>query len=1001
MTTKKTSAPKITPRKRATAADVVDTQLAHYRSMRDFNITAEPSGTSKTIKPKIRGTQFPFVIQKHAASHLHYDFRLGWAGILKSWAVAKGPSYNPKDRRLAVQVEDHPMEYGGFEGIIPKGQYGGGTVMVWDQGSWWPQPGYENAEAALRDGHLKFEMDGTKIKGKWALIRMGGHAAGTDSHWDKTSKPNWLLIKEHDTHERAPDAEPITDQSPNSAVTGRTLDEIAAEEDHVWQSNKTSHLRDPSIQAPEEQPWHRNPKPALSAKSRNGAPKSRDRESSESVNESSKSVNESSRSVNESSKSANESSKSANGAPNHSPGQRPGSAPKATKKGLKARPTVPEKKLATLPKEPQPTFISPQLALEATAPPSTSDWIHELKLDGYRIQARKSESKIQLLTRKGLNWAHRMPAVAAAIANLSAEACTLDGEVVVLGTDGNASFADLQASFQNNAAHPLAYFVFDLLHLNGHNTRDLPLRDRKELLTQILPPNNDILRLSEDIAGDGPTIFHHACDLHAEGIISKRADAPYRSSRSSVWLKSKCLHEQEFVIAGYTLSTEGPDRIGSLLLAYYETEKTGKQGAKKLIYAGRTGTGFTQKLKRDLLTQLSGLSIPRPPVDKISTVDRRGALWTKPTLVAQVRFATWTSDNLVRQAAFLGLREDKSPTEVIREEPTVAPKPKKSPSKSRSSDRQASLRSGTGLKAALRSTKPSYEHTTIRLTHPEKVIDPESGLTKQQLADYYAAVAHRMLPHIADRPLSLVRCPDGAGKPCFFQKHINSMLPPGIGSIDVPDKKTGIPEPYITLNTPEALISLAQMGVLEVHPWGSTNKDLEHPDRLIFDLDPDESLPWPTLTAAAAEVRKLLKKVGLESFLKLTGGKGLHIVAPVQPTLTWLELKAAAHTFVLAMERDNPQLYLTKMTKSARTGKIYLDYLRNERGATAVAPYSPRARLGAHVSLPLPWSALKETQRPIFSVGDLDAWQSHLRTDPWKALLSTTQQLVPKNFDAL
>jgi bifunctional non-homologous end joining protein LigD len=302
---------------------------------------------------------------------------------------------------------------------------------------------------------------------------------------------------------------------------------------------------------------------------------------------------------------------------------------------------------------------------------------------------------------------------------------------------------------------------------------------------------------------------------------------------------------------------------------------------------------------------------------------------------------------------------------------------------------------------ALRSTKPTYTSTKIRLTHPEKVLDPESGLTKQQLADYYAAVADRMLPHIADRPLSLVRCPDGAGKPCFFQKHINSMLPPGIGSIDITDKKSGKPEPYITLNTPEALISLAQLGVLEIHPWGSKNNDLEHPDRLIFDLDPDESLPWSTLALAAAEVRKRLKKAGLESFLKLTGGKGLHIVAPIQPTLTWLELKTAAHTLVLSMERDNPALYLSKMTKSARTGKIYLDYLRNERGATAVAPYSPRARLGAHVSLPLPWSALNETARPVFSVRDLDAWRSRLRSDPWKALPSTKQQLLPTEFDAL
>jgi bifunctional non-homologous end joining protein LigD len=988
MTTKKMSSPKATPRKRATAADAVDEQLARYRSMRNFSVTAEPSGSAAKLKPKVRGTHFPFVIQKHAASHLHYDFRLGWAGVLKSWAVAKGPSFNPKDRRLAVQVEDHPMEYGGFEGIIPKGQYGGGTVMVWDQGSWWPQPGYENVDAALRDGHLKFEMDGTKIKGKWALIRMGGHTAGTgaDSHWDKSSKPNWLLIKEHDRFERGTEAKCITDESPNSAVTNRSLEEIAAQEDHVWQSNKTEYLRDPSIKVPPGQAWHRNPSTSPEPKLTKAVISTEAKRSGE---------------IPAFRPTATGFSTGAKGAL-HTSGAPGSPAPPAhdTNK-RKPRPIMPPKILATLPKESQPTFIAPQLALEATAPPSTTDWLHELKLDGYRIQARKSsahggsEAEVQLLTRKGLDWTHRMPTVAAAVARLPVEACTLDGEVVVLADDGNSSFADLQASFQDNAAHPLTFFVFDLLHLNGHNTRNLPLRDRKELLAEFLPAANDdpALRLSEDIAGDGPTIFHHACDLHAEGIISKRADAPYRGSRSSDWLKSKCLREQEFVIAGYTLSTEGPDRIGSLLLAYYES--------KKLIYAGRTGTGFTQKLRRDLLTQLSQLSVPTPSVEKISTADRRGVLWVKPALVAQVRFATWTADNIVRQAAFLGLREDKPAAEVVREGPTVAPKPKNAPFKPTSPRRQASLRPESTAKAALRTPTPAHSSAPIRLTHPEKVIDPESGLTKQQLADYYAAVADRMLPHIADRPLSLVRCPEGAGKPCFFQKHVNAMLPPGIGSIQVPDKKTGVPEPYITLSTPEALMSLAQLGVLEVHPWGSKNADLEHPDRVIFDLDPDESLAWTTLTAAAAEVRKRLKKAGLESFLKLTGGKGLHIVAPIQPTLTWLELKAAAHTFVRAMERDNPSLYLTKMTKSARIGKIYLDYLRNERGATAVAPYSPRARLGAHVSLPLPWSALKETDRPVFSVNDLAAWQTRLATDPWKAILSTTQQLLPGNFDEL
>jgi bifunctional non-homologous end joining protein LigD len=949
MASRKT-APPSTPRTRSrytsAASSAVDTQLERYRSMRDFNLTAEPSGASRTTntfalrKPTVsRG--LPFVIQKHAASHLHYDFRLSWGGILKSWAIAKGPSYNPQERRLAVEVEDHPLEYGGFEGIIPEGQYGGGTVMIWDQGTWCPQLGSENVDACLRSGHLKFEMNGSKLKGKWALIRMSSHSADES---DASAKPHWLLIKEHDKYERGPGDPAITDERPNSAITGRSIPQIAAAHDHVWGSANADPALDPA------HPTASSPHRTI-AKSKPGP---------------------------------------------HRP---------------------PAISLDALPREHQPDFIAPQLALEATAAPTTGDWLRELKLDGYRIQARKSAADVTLLTRKGLDWTHRMPAVAAAIAQLPAHDCTLDGEVVVLAPDGNSSFALLQASFQDAQAHPLTYFIFDLLHLDGHSTRDLTLRERKQLLIQLLPPHDATLRLSEDIPGDGESVFHQACKLHAEGIISKRADAPYRSIRSADWLKSKCLREQEFVIAGFTLSREGPDRIGSLLLGYYQPPAHGKRQPAKLIYAGRTGTGFTQQLRRDLLTRLVQFRVPEPAFDHVPPDAMRGAFWVRPALVAQVRFATWTSDNLVRQAAFLGLREDKSPSEVTRESPSVAPTPKnaapqpkhespqpKSP-KSRTPRTRASLRPKTlqnfSLAAPRPKSKPTTAPPTLTLTHPDKILDPETGLTKQQLADYYAAIADRMFPHIANRPLSLVRCPDGTGKPCFFQKHINTSLPPGIHTIAISDKTSAQPEPYITLDTPQAILAFAQFDALEIHPWGCTNKHLEHPDRLIFDLDPDPTLPWLTLAAAAAEVRQRLKNVGLESFLKLTGGKGLHVVAPIEPTITWAELKSAAHTLVLSMQRDNPSLYLAKMTKSSRTGKIFLDYLRNQRGATAVAPYSPRATPGAHVSLPLAWSALNQPSHPIFSVHNLDAWRNRLRTDPWKSLLTTHQQLHPHHFTAL
>jgi bifunctional non-homologous end joining protein LigD len=934
-------------RKAASAADSVDEQLARYRSMRDFKVTAEPSGAAKrsaASSPK----GFPFVIQKHAASHLHYDFRLGWNGVLKSWAIAKGPSYYTGDRRLAVQVEDHPMEYGGFEGIIPKGQYGGGTVMVWDQGTWHPQPGYEDVTEHLRNGSLKFILDGTKLHGKWTLIRMAPRKSGS-SRWGSSDKPNWLLIKEHDDFERPESAPAITDAEPDSAVTGRTMDQIASQSDHVWNSKET---------AGAGRAWYRNDD-------------SNDGDSS----------------------------------------------PPAVGEKFNIRPRHRTKSSTNnLPAESQPAFIPPQLAIESDAPPDGPAWLHEIKLDGYRIQARKSGSgargsgsKVQLLTRKALDWTHRMRAVADAVAALTADKLTLDGEVVVLDDRGISSFAALQASFNEGERHPLTYYVFDLLHHDGHNTRNLKLRERKAILASILPNRDDgTLRFSDHIEGSGPAIFREACKLGTEGILSK-LDAPYRSGRSSDWLKSKCRLEQEFVIAGYSDSTEGPNRFGSLLLGVYDHNE--------LTYAGRTGTGFSHKLKRDLYIKLHKLktdtmSFSRRPADA-----RRDVHWVEPKLVAQVRFANWTADNLVRQAAFLGLREDKPPAEVTREMPTTKPAKRstKSSSASTPSSKPTAHSSSHGPKSARtpKSSGPSAlgpgpssrpGPSSLRLTHPDKILDPGSHLTKRQLADYYLAIADRMLPHIVDRPLSLVRCPEGAGKPCFFQKHVNHTLPPGITGVDVPDKKTGVPEPYITITSanakPETLAGLAQMGVLEVHPWGSMNDDLEHPDRLIFDLDPDESLPWPTLCSAAAEVRKRLKSAGLESFLKTTGGKGLHIVAPINPKHDWPTIKDAAHNFVLAMERANPTLYLTKMTKSARVGKIYLDYLRNERGATAVAPFSPRARIGCTVSLPLPWAALKLPERPIFHVADFPAWRDQLRSDPWKPLLTLKQSLDPRALAA-
>jgi bifunctional non-homologous end joining protein LigD len=547
-----------------------------------------------------------------------------------------------------------------------------------------------------------------------------------------------------------------------------------------------------------------------------------------------------------------------------------------------------------------------------------------------------------------------------------------------------SSFASLQAAFDEHTPTALTYFCFDLLYLNGRSLESAPLRERKAVLRALLEPlADDTLRFSEDLETDGAHMFAEACRLGAEGIVSKRADAKYRSGRSADWTKTKCIHRQEFVIGGFTHPTKGGDGLGAVLLGYYQNGQ--------LRYAGRSGTGFTQASARALRKRLEALQQKATPFHAIPAAARKDAFWVKPTLVAEIQFSTWTSDDMLRQASFKGLREDKPADDVKREQAN----PEDAPAASKNQ------RNPKPAKKAAKKGASNASHAP-RMTHAEKVIDRASGLTKQQLADYYEAVADKMLPHITDRPVSLVRCPADSTDTCFFQKHFKPGLPNGTESIDVPDKKTGKIEPYVTLSTAEALIGMAQMHVLEFHPWGARNENLELPDRLIFDLDPDEGLGWEALTSAAREVRTRLRKIGLTSFLKGTGGKGLHIVAPIAPedAHPWPVVKAFAHAFVRQMEADNPSLYLTKMTKTARKGKIYLDYLRNERGATAIAPYSPRRRAGMPVSVPFSWSVLKEKSMPTYKTIDFDTWLPAIGRDPWAALPRTQQRLTAKALDA-
>jgi bifunctional non-homologous end joining protein LigD len=909
------------------SSDLIDRQLARYRQMRDFQATAEPQGGSrgsaakaKVIAREKAGSGLPFVVQKHSATRLHYDFRLGLHGVLKSWAVTKGPSYVTADKRLAVEVEDHPMEYGGFEGTIPKGQYGGGTVMLWDEGTWEP---VGDPDEGLRKGMLKFILYGKKLHGKWVLVRMGGHAA-------KESKPNWLLIKEHDEYERTPDDPAITEEAPDSVATKRDLEAIARDQDHVWNSNR-----------PEK------------AAAQKAALKHR---------------------------------------------QSPGRASRFTPaKGLPGK------------REALPDFLPPQLAAQASQPPQGEGWIHELKLDGYRIQAHLERSKragieARLFTRKGLDWTHRMRQIAGELERLQIDAAILDGEIVVLTESGKTSFAALQAAFDESKPSPLTYFVFDLLHLNGHNLRNQPLIERKQWLADLmgtLPPD-DSIRLSEHVEGSGKQTFEEACRLGAEGIVSKRSTAPYTGGRSSSWVKAKCIRRQEFVIGGFTEPNGASNQtrnhlrgIGALLLGYYEDHH--------LKYAGRTGTGFTESSSRKLRERLEALRRVKPAFTRVPAAAARGVIWTEPKLVAEVQFSTWTADHIVRQASFKGIREDKAAEEVRREEadPQLSKelaeenREKKGAEGARGKEQRPADRETKSASATKRASSPTEEKKApaIRVTHPGKIIDPVTKLTKQALVDYYLAVAQQMLPHVAGRPLSLVRCPEGAAHQCFFQKHWERGMPSGVDAIAVPNKNGKGSENYVTLSTAEALAGLAQMNVLEIHPWGSTNADLDDPDRLIFDLDPDEAVSWRTLADAAREVQERLQKLELKSFLKSTGGKGLHIVTPLRPEHDWSVIKAFAQAIALEMESENGQLYISKMTKAARKNKIFVDYMRNERGATAIAPYSPRARPGLTAALPLRWAELKGAERPRFPIADFAGWRSRLGRDPWKEMDKFDQRL--------
>ena len=771
-------------------AKAADDLLAEYNAKRDFAKTAEPAGAPGTDSGNI------FMVQKHDATRLHYDLRLEKDGVLKSWAVTKGPSLDPADKRLAVQTEDHPMSYATFEGTIPKGEYGGGTVMLWDRGTWEPIEGKSADD--LEDGHLHFVLHGERMKGEWLLVRMKRRPG--------EKRDNWLLRKIDDEHKGKSEA--LTGRYLTSIATGRTMEEIAEGRE----------------------------------------------------------------------------------------------APQAAEAPAKHRPL--------------PKYESPQLATLADAVPPGDDWLHEMKYDGYRALVAVKDDTAKVYTRNGKDWTDKFSPVAEAAREAELGTVLIDGELVVLDDEGRPSFQLLQNALDGKGAGIVLY-AFDLLRQGGRDLKGLPLTERKARLAALLPEADPVLRYSDHVLGKGEELLSAMCERGLEGIISKRADAKYRNRRTRDWLKVKCIRRQEFVVVGYTKSSAKGRPFASLLLTQHEKGE--------LVYRGKVGTGFNGDIFEALGPKLKRLERKTPPA-KVPKAAAKNAVWITPKLVAEVAFAEFTGEGVVRHASYVGLREDKKPEEVKTEHAVAAPQ------------------------------EPDAE---VKISSADRVIFPDAGVTKGELADYYRAVAPLMLEWAGRRPISLVRCPQGRQKKCFFQKHDPGSFGEHVLSVPILEKD-GETQDYIHVEGRAGLIACVQMGTIEFHGWGARVEDVEKPDRLVIDLDPDEGLDFADVRAAAFEIRDHLADTGLVTFPLLTGGKGVHIVAPLTPKAEWPAVKDFASRFARALAAAEPDRFTATMSKAKRKGRIFIDWLRNQRGATAILPYSARSREGAPVAAPVAWNELKQ-----------------------------------------
>ena len=860
--------------------------LETYRAKRNFRRTPEPSGRKRGAQSAGRS----FVVQKHAASHLHYDFRLEQDGVLLSWAIPKGPSLDPADKRLAMHVEDHPIEYGGFEGVIPKGEYGGGTVMVWDRGTWNPRG---DPIAGYAKGELKFTLDGEKLKGGWVLVRTRGSKYG-----GKSGDKAWLLIKEKDGYAK-PRNGAIVDAAPDSVVTGRTIDEIADAKKHVWHSNVS-----------------------VDANVRAGAIVS------------------------------------------------PTTRRRMVKAGAASVPGA--KKTA------MPALLAPVLATLVERAPAGNEWINEIKYDGYRMVCRIDGGRARLISRNGNDWTKKFAQIAKDLARLPVKQAWLDGEVVVLDAEGRSSFQALQNALTSASTHGLALFVFDVMYYDGYDLRGVVLSERKLLLRDIVGKGMGSVRLGPEVQGGGEAFFKQACKLRLEGAVCKKADSRYAGgTRSRDWVKVKCTQRQEMVIGGFTDPQGAREGFGALLLGYYDDGK--------LRYSGKVGTGFDDEFLRKLIPELRKREQPAPAfTNPPRGYAAKGAHWITPDLVGEVSFTEWSNDGALRHPSFVGLRPDKKATEVMREKAvkTLAEASTQTKTPSRTPHAKASAAHDTADPVA-----------GVTLSHPDKPYFPEAGLTKGDLAQYYVGVAEHLLPHVANRPLSLVRCPDGWSGQCFYQKHANRAVNKAVPRVEVQESKGKAT--YLGANSATALAGLVQWGVIELHPWGSRTPRLDRPDRIIFDFDPDEKLAWKEVVVAVGLLHSLLDEMKLVGFLKTTGGKGLHVVLPIRPTLTWDDAKSFSKAVADFLVRTFPDRFTATVAKEKRKGKIYIDYLRNSEGATAIAPYAVRARANAPVATPIAWSELERDVRfDHFNVRNVPERLARAHADPWAKFDSTRQTIT-------